>query len=334
MIVVCLFAMLNILKQNFRGADVMRLELNSLFKTISRPDYSFFDAIKFDISKRVLTRLHKKHISAGRKQMAVFSFDTIGLDIAYFGIYEKKELDCFFAWLNFLADDFNNTAALDIGANIGNHSLYFSDFFKQVFSFEPSPRTYGLLSFNAALVSNIKTFNYGLSKATCSAELGTESKNIGASKIINSSNKNNDAMLKQTIALKVLDDVNVTDLPIRLIKIDVEGHEHEALSGAKKTIEKHQPIILFEQLKQEFNQGSTPTITLLKSYGYDYFAIAEFGPKPSLYWPKFMRKFIQKVMVAFSGKHSSVRLVSTFEARAYPFVIAIPDWLALKLSLN
>lgn len=307
--------------------------IRTLFQAKSKPNYSFGDAIKFDISKRVLTRLHKQHINAGLKQIAVFSFDRIGLDIAYFGVYEKKELDCFFSWLAFLAKDFKNTAALDIGANIGNHSLYFSDHFKQVYAFEPNARTYDLLNFNAGLVNNIKTFNYGLSNTACTAELSTEAKNIGASKITTTSIVQTDAQSKQSIDLKVLDQLDITDFPIKLIKIDVEGHEFEVLSGAKEVIAKHQPIVLFEQLIQEFMDGETPTISLLKSYGYQHFAIGEFGPKASRYWPKFMRKLIQKVMVLAMGKQSAIHLTPTFETKSYPFIIAIPSWLASRLEI-
>ncbi len=307
---------------------------NALFQAQSKPRYSFMEAIKFDISKRVLTRLHKQHIKTGLKQIAVFSFDTIGLDIAYFGVYEKKELDCFFAWLSFLSEMFKNSVALDIGANIGNHSLYFSDHFKQVYAFEPNPRTYGLLKFNAGLVNNIQTFNFGLSNTVGKAELSTEAKNIGASKITTSLSVQTDAQSKQSIELKVLDQLSITDAPIKLIKIDVEGHEFEALSGAKLAIEKHKPIVLFEQLKQEFEAGTTPTIRLLQSYGYQHFAIAEFGPKASMCWPKFMRKFVQKVMVLLMGKQSAIHLTPAFETKSYPFIIAIPAWLANQLQIE
>lgn len=305
-----------------------------LFQRNTKSHYGFFDAIKFDISKRVLTRLHKQHIKAGFKQIAVFSFDTIALDIAYFGVYEKKELDCFFAWLAFVAEDFNHAAALDIGANIGNHSLYFSDHFKTVFAFEPNPRTYGLLRFNAGLVNNIQTFNFGLSNIEGEAELHTEAKNIGASRITSTQSTSQETQTKQSIQLKVLDQLAISDLPIKLIKIDVEGHEFEALTGAKELIIQQQPIVLFEQLKQEFVDGTTPTINLLKSYGYAHFAIAEFGPKASKYWPKFMRKFIQKIMVLLIGKQATIQLTPSFETKSYPFIIAIPGWLASQLEID
>ena len=51
--------------------------------------------------------------------------------------------------------------------------------------------------------------------------------------------------------LKPLDDYNFTDVDI--IKIDVEGHEHSVLLGAKQTILQNKPLIQIEiQTKQKY----------------------------------------------------------------------------------
>ena len=41
---------------------------------------------------------------------------------------------------------------------------------------------------------------------------------------------------------------------VSLIKIDVEGHEHEVLSGAIETIERHRPVIIYEVLELRDHQ--------------------------------------------------------------------------------
>jgi len=51
---------------------------------------------------------------------------------------------------------------------------------------------------------------------------------------------------KIEVEVKCLDDVISLDIPIRFIKIDVEGGEFDVLKGAKRTILKNKPFILFE----------------------------------------------------------------------------------------
>ena len=52
---------------------------------------------------------------------------------------------------------------VDIGANIGNHSIAFSKISKKVYSFEAHPRTFEILKFNTDKYKNIKIFNIGIS---------------------------------------------------------------------------------------------------------------------------------------------------------------------------
>ena len=61
-------------------------------------------------------------------------------------------------WSSKLALD--NGIAIDVGANIGNHSIFFSKFFKKVYSFEPQESVFKLLENNVNMnnLENIKIF--------------------------------------------------------------------------------------------------------------------------------------------------------------------------------
>jgi FkbM family methyltransferase len=65
------------------------------------------------------------------------------------------------------------------GANVGNHALFFAGHFAEVLAFEPNPRTFALLQFNAALVANVRCFNVGLSMPAGGAQLTVPADNIG-----------------------------------------------------------------------------------------------------------------------------------------------------------
>jgi len=110
---------------------------------------------------RWLSSYASKHLKANEPQVCLFAFDGIANTINVKGIYERELLDTVFGWLQ--ANALIQGVALDIGANIGNHSLYFSKWYDGVFSFEPNAKTFKLLEMNASLVDNIKSFNFGMS---------------------------------------------------------------------------------------------------------------------------------------------------------------------------
>ena len=57
-----------------------------------------------------------------------------------------------------------NKIALDIGANIGTHTVYLSEYFKEVHGFEPQRKVFNLLKANVEINNchNVKLHNFGL----------------------------------------------------------------------------------------------------------------------------------------------------------------------------
>ena len=86
----------------------------------------------------------------------IYFNDSISSELMINGIFERDELDL-------LSNIIDKKIFIDIGANIGNHTLYFRNSFKKIYSYEPHPKTYKLLQFNTEDFSNIKTFNFGIS---------------------------------------------------------------------------------------------------------------------------------------------------------------------------
>lgn len=127
--------------------------------------------------------------------------------------------------------------ALDIGANIGTHSLVLSRYFDKVYSFEPL--FYDVLQKNMDIngISNVQVIPKGLSDIHGEATIKRDNFNAGASYITSDGDS--------SINLDKLDNFTFNK-PIALMKIDVEGHELEVIRGGLETIRKHKPVIIIE----------------------------------------------------------------------------------------
>ena len=263
-----------------------------------------------------------RHRAAGRRQVAIFAFEHIGQMIELEGVYELAELEAFFAWAEATSPGlFKQATALDIGANIGNHSLFFSDYFSRVVSFEPAAQTFRLLEYNASLVGNVVCHNFGLSDADGEAPFTVHGSNRGASQVRATAEG-----ASERVRLRRLDGVENLQGDIKLIKIDVEGHEPAVLRGAEALIRKHQPLVLFELGPHEFVQGLPPSIGILKGYGYKRFATIRRSPHLGPRWPARVRILVAAILRAVVGEEMRVTLVEELPPDFYHMIVAIPDW--------
>jgi len=216
----------------------------------------------------------KKH-----PNLAVFAFDRIGTIISVYGVYEKVILsrleDCVFNNTNS-----QKSVCIDVGANIGNHTLYFAQFFNKIYSFEPHPETFELLKFNVRKSKNVKVFQFGLSNNNDEMIIAHDQyASYGACSLRNKaairSEKETDAF---NVQVKKFDDffkdIN-EESNIAFVKLDVQNHELNALQGMQKALEHHSPIICFEQHPKQFDyfgkEISSKTINFLKDNEYSYF---------------------------------------------------------------
>jgi FkbM family methyltransferase len=289
---------------------------------------TFWDEIRHkyesSISRKFLRRKNRLFNDIPiRRQMVVFADDYVSNKILSFGVYEKPQLDLIFEWLETKKNIFNSTV-LDIGANIGNHSLYFSSHFSKCISFEPNPRTFSVLEINSKLVGNIVPMNIGLSDKKDTASLFTNFQNVGASSLSDDWNESIDGSCE--IQLATVDDVIGEGEKIGLIKMDVEGHEWFALKGAEKTIANNKPIIVFEHNTSE-DKSKKDVIGLLEEYGYDSFYEVvdgwEYLRQYLKRYPKWFR-FIFKGLYILRGKKISHRIlkINEFTKQQYLIIIA------------
>lgn len=202
--------------------------------------------------------------------MAVFANEHIGGFIHVFGVYEQEELDVLFSFLEPLRDVFRAGIGLDIGANIGNHSLYFSRIFDEVHCFEPDPSTFYLLQFNVGFRKKIKAFNIGLGDEKGTFKLAEVPDNMGESVIVTDQFEADADANYIDVQVDKLDNLDYREKGPCFIKMDVEGFEPKVLHGALRTITKHWPLIVLEQHESDFKDGDSESISTLRDLGYKF----------------------------------------------------------------
>ncbi|MFT5617503.1 MAG: FkbM family methyltransferase [Arenicella sp.] len=192
-------------------------------------------------------------------------FTDIGNVLFFEGEFEKGELEL---TKNYIKDD---SFVLDIGANIGHHSVYFAQHAKKgrIFAFEPSPTTYQTLLRNIAPYPQIQPMNFGVGKSNQILSFYETEDNAYSSY----KNTHRKEVLKQTdIACFSLDSFLLSsDLPkVDFVKIDVEGFEQEVLEGMQGILEKFKPVVFCEIVESEFsNPTPLKTIHFMQNLGYE-----------------------------------------------------------------
>lgn len=165
-------------------------------------------------------------------------------DIQKFGIWEPEITDLISKYL--LAGQ----TFVDIGANIGYHSLYASTIVGEkgkIVSYEPLLRLGEQMnkSIKENNFSNIKIYNVALSDKIGKAKLSLVSENVGASSIQVVEN-DRDVEGEIEVNIDLLDNFSDKFTRLDMIKIDIEGNEFEALRGAEKLLKKFSPTVILE----------------------------------------------------------------------------------------
>ena len=168
----------------------------------------------------------------------------------FFGLYEKEYLE----YLATFVAKGKETIFIDVGANVGHHSIFMSRIASVVHSFEPNPTVRKLLEqkIHANSKKNIVVHDVGLGKQDEGLDYFTPTgANHGTGSFVKGYSPNNEN--SPTLLQVVNGDKYITklNLPrIDLVKIDVEGFEKNVLIGLKETLILHRPVLAIEFSKQ------------------------------------------------------------------------------------
>jgi FkbM family methyltransferase len=137
---------------------------------------------------------------------------------------------------------------LDVGANVGHYTIRLAGLVGpagRVIAFEPVPSTFELLAANVAIGTpgNVTLVNAAASSGVAVVRMdipnlpGAEAKNYYMASIRPDGGQ-------RVLSLSV-DSLRLPH-PIRLVKIDAEGHERQVLEGMVELLERDGPVLIVE----------------------------------------------------------------------------------------
>lgn len=187
------------------------------------------------------------------------------------------------------------TVAVDVGANIGNHTLFFAAICGlKTFSFEPVNSTSEILEKNIS-INNLNekvtrlSFALGSEEGIASMEFPNID-NIGMARVVRSEHASD---VRNQVQVRTLDSFELKN--VGLIKIDVEGMELDVLKGSINTIKENRPIVLAELQKVEEYNSVREFLQAM-----NYIAVERYNATPTImFWPE---EDINKYMPFFFSK--------------------------------
>lgn len=184
----------------------------------------------------------------------------VGESLERDGLYSKDELNKLLALIG------PNDNVLELGAHIGSFTVPLAQKCKHVWAFEPQPITRAYLSANMLLndLNNVTIRHEAISDRLQTVEaatyqLGTENFNTGGMVFGPGQNA-------QRAYMVTLDSLNFSE-PIKLVKMDIEGYEPQALLGGLNFFRTHKPVLWMEHDRPE---NMPATEMLLSKLGYEF----------------------------------------------------------------
>lgn len=238
-----------------------------------------------------LLQFIRRSNKASHSELAVFANDDLGLRLSCFGEFETEILS--YLRTSF-GSDLVETHFIDVGANLGNHSIGLCDYFHHCHAYEPDPRTFRLLQANTADRPNITCYQTALSDQDGVLGFSQHRNNTGKSHIINPLAPQSPTERSSIVDVDArrLDMVSCASELVSFIKIDVEGHELQVLKGAKNLLTTQMPLILLELLTEDIQAQRAASLDFLSEIGYTkfeslepgYVQIAALANLPGLRW--------------------------------------------------
>ena len=281
------------------------------------------DALRYLLSFGFLTAL----ASRARKRPATMFVEissTIDRHVLSEGFFEKGVLD---ALRHVIAESGTTELMIDIGANIGNHTVALAPLFRQVHAVEPHPVIFRVMEANVLHngLSHVTGHNFGLGGTAGSAtleELPTEHSisRVAERSVLPPSTfglSEDQFGSRYTIELRSAHDFVAQfgkSLGRGFIKIDVEGMEQEIIESIAPLLRQYRPLVGFEL----FSKAQPDLIGLVGTIpGYELWGIRLHDVGRSKLWRSFK--------LLFTGRKNTLERIDPAKLdEVYPLVLMVP----------
>jgi FkbM family methyltransferase len=179
----------------------------------------------------------------------------------------------------FLRKHLSGGTLIDVGANVGSVSLLLADTIVNAILFEPNPVAAARARENLARNQlGFKVYEFALSDTN--GEIRFEGHGAVDSEghvVVNGSSGQTDTRVVQCIRFDdFLRQHGDPDLPVSLVKIDVDCHENSVLRGMRQfSPQKRPPLVMFEYLQRT---NLEETLSFFAGVGYQVFELSANGP--------------------------------------------------------
>ncbi len=282
------------------------------------------DTLRYLISYSFLTYLAKR---AAKREHRLFTEITSNIDrhILSEGLFEKGLLDML---TDVIVRVGQRELMIDIGANIGNHTVALASLFKQGEAVEPHPVLYRVLTANVVRnnFGHVTCHNFGLANEQTTATLAEPADNHAVARV-----KERSQLPPETFGLTSEQFGNEYAIELRpaqqfvgqfgdkldqaFIKIDVEGMEQEIITAIEPLLRQYKPLVGFEWFTKS-QLGLTKLVTSID--GYELWGIRVNDGGRSLLW--------RAIKLLFTGRHYKLeRLDLDNLDEVYPLAMLVPN---------